>query len=140
MLLGNERDLIYEWPLCHPINPKEECIPVGWGPPAAIAIYGCHPNSSGTRHPPPRTRHPLEPGTRLWRRHPLGLIHPVPCGQTHTCKSHNLRQTSFAGGNDEKDRLQIFLQFLRFESFSLLMELRNSFQLKHSTVCKSTDL
>ena len=53
---------------------KQECIPVGCVPPAAVAVGAA----------PPVT--PPGPGT--------------PCGQTHTCKHITLPQTSFAGGKN----------------------------------------
>ena len=52
---------------------KQECIPVGCVPPAAVAVGGV-----STMHPPD---------------------HAPPCGQTHACKHITLPQTSFAGGN-----------------------------------------
>ena len=68
---------------------KQECIPVGCVPPAAVAVR----EGVSTRHPrdqtPPRTRHP--PRNQA----------PRPCGQTHTCKHITLPQTSFASGKKE---------------------------------------
>ena len=60
---------------------KQECIPVGCVPPAAVAVLGrSPPGTPGTRHPrdqaPPRTMH--LPGTRQppRTRHPLRTRHP----------------------------------------------------------------
>ena len=62
-------------------NFKQECIPVGCVPPAAVAVHQAAPR---TRHLP-------------WDQAP-----PSPCGQTHTCKHITLPQTSFAGGKNLK--------------------------------------
>ena len=87
---------------------KEECIPVGCVPPAAVAVRegGSPPGTPpgpGTPQdqaappdlallPPPGTRHPPDPGTPRDQA--------PPCGHTHTCKNITLPQTSFAGGNN----------------------------------------
>ena len=86
---------------------KEECIPVGCVPPAAVAVRGAlhqapplDQASPRTRQlpqtwhscPPPGTRHSPDPGTPRDQA--------PPCGHTHTCKHITLPQTSFAGGNN----------------------------------------
>ena len=63
---------------------KQECIPVGCLPPAAVAVGGV-----STRHPP-------------------GSRHPQPCGQTHACRHITLPQTSFAGGKYLPTRKETF--------------------------------
>ena len=103
---------------------KQECIPVGCVPPAAVAIRGSPPGTPldqtplepgippGADPPPPGagtpqtrqspragipwTRHPTVPGTPPDQAPP---DQAPPCGQTHDCKHITLPQTSFAGGN-----------------------------------------
>ena len=101
---------------------KQECIPVGCVPPAAVAIRGSPPGTPldqtplgpgippgadhppRSRHPPDQAipRHPLDQAPNC-TRHPPGPGTPrdqaPPCGQTHACKHITLPQTSFAGGN-----------------------------------------
>ena len=78
----------------HKFTPKQECIPVGCVPPAAVAVSGGGlqqaPPGAGT--PPGAGRHP--PGTR----NPPGSRHPTPgppCGQNHRrLWKYNLAPTS----------------------------------------------
>ena len=81
---------------------RQECIPVGCIPPAAVAIGGFPPGT-------PLGPDPTRPGTPL-DQIPLGpdppTRHPSPrdqaphCGQTHTCKHITLPVTSFGGGKN----------------------------------------
>ena len=54
---------------------KQECIPVGCVPPAAVAVRGV-----STRHPT-GTRPTPGPGIPSQTRHPPGTRHTPPCGQ-----------------------------------------------------------
>ena len=78
---------------------EQECIPVGWVPPAAVAITGSlHTHTPGTSPPrpgtpPPETRHTPPP--------------PRTAFLTHACENITLPQTSFAGGNYTGSRLQL---------------------------------
>ena len=78
-----------------PINriTKQECIPVGCVPPAAVAVPGGSPPGTPPGAGTPRSRHP--PGADPPGPGPL-------CGQKHTCNHITLPQTSFAGGNNVK--------------------------------------
>ena len=103
------------WTLKNHKNNKQECIPVGCVPPAAVAVLGglhqANPLPPGeqaplprdqTPSPPPRSRHPS--GTR----HPPRSRHPSPVNRiTYTCKKHYLPATSFAGGKERKLMLNL---------------------------------
>ena len=94
---------------------KQECIPVGCVPPAAVAIPGgLHQAPPGTRYPPgadppdqatPQDQAPLGPGIPLGPGTPPGPGTPLGQGtpplnrMTDMYKNITLRQTSFAGGN-----------------------------------------
>ena len=80
---------------------KQECIPVGCVPPAAVAVRGClHPAPPWEQAPPPEGPDPLGPGPPGTRHHP-GTRHLPPVDRmTDRCKHITLPQTSFAGGNN----------------------------------------
>ena len=112
---------------------KQECIPGGCVPPAAVAVsagVSTHTHTPpGTRDPldkaPPRTRHPpgtehapdqAPPGTRFPRSGPPpGPVTPpdqAPPDQapppwtetlTHASENITLPRTSFAGGNNSQN-------------------------------------
>ena len=98
---------------------RQECIPVGCVPPAAVAARGWFSTSPQSRHPP-QTRHPPGPGTAPGADTPQDQAPPpsrdqVPPGPgnppllwteflTHACENITLPQTSFAGGNKLRRR------------------------------------
>ena len=68
---------------------KQECIPVGCVPPAAVAVTGGvstppspRPGTSPRSRPPPDQAPPPLGAEPSWTRHPLGAD-PPPCEQNH---------------------------------------------------------
>ena len=108
---------------------KQECIPVGCVPPAAVAVGCLHQDQTPPPqdHAPPRDQAlpPPGPGTPPPDQAPPGTRHPPdqapPCGQTDTCKHITLPQTSFAGGNNKIWRTLVFLVGQWYPCFGLLV-------------------
>ena len=71
---------------------KQECIPVGCVPPAAVAVPG------GLHQAPPLEQ--TSPWTRYHPRTKPPREQTPPCGQTHACKHYLARNFVWGGNND----------------------------------------
>ena len=81
-------------------NFKQECIPVGCVPPAAVAISGGFPHTPpGARPPPIRDQTTPGPGTPPGTRHRPLWTETL----THATENITLPQTSFAGDKNMKN-------------------------------------
>ena len=91
----------------HKTKRKQECIPVGCIPPAAVAIPGGPPVTQRPDPPrdqaPPGPGTPTRPGTLPEPGTHQDQVPPSPLWTDTTCKYIILPQTSFAGGNYQKN-------------------------------------